>query len=240
MQGWSANQIRGRVGDMLEQVSLTGFVHRRVTDLSGGEQQRVALARTLAPEPRLLMFDEPLGALDRALREDLLGELRSILHQTGIPSIYVTHDQDEAFTIADTVILLHEGHIEQQGPPARVFAEPSSVWVVNFLGLGTILDDCVVRPGGLMESEQGVLRPICSHEHDSGSVVRVLVRPGGAHLTSRMDENVISGIVSDVIFRNESFRVIFESGLYVDLPEKPKVGQLVMVGLPARGVQCLA
>ena len=103
---------------------MSGFENRQVTDLSGGEQQRVALARALAIRPRLLMFDEPLGALDRTLREDLLNELRTILHQTNIPAIYVTHDQEEAFTIADRVLILHDGEIIREGTPAEVWANP--------------------------------------------------------------------------------------------------------------------
>ena len=113
---------------------------RRVTDLSGGEQQRVALARALATRPRLLMFDEPLGALDRTLREDLLNELRPILHHTNIPAIYVTHDQEEAFAIADRVLILHDGRIVAEGTPAEVWANPESAFVAGFLGLGNILE----------------------------------------------------------------------------------------------------
>src|SRR5512141_1249420 len=131
-------EITQRVASSLEMVNLTGFGFRRVTDLSGGEQQRVALARALATRPRLLMFDEPLGALDRTLREDLLHELRSILHQTKIPAIYVTHDQEEAFTIADRVLILHEGSIVREGTPAEVWAKPESAFVAGFLGLGNV------------------------------------------------------------------------------------------------------
>ncbi len=102
-------QIKARVTEVLDKVNLSEFQDRRVTDLSGGEQQRVALARALAPNPHLLMFDEPLGALDRSLRERLMEELRSILHTTGVPAVYVTHDQEEAFTLADRILLLHAG-----------------------------------------------------------------------------------------------------------------------------------
>ena len=119
MRHWSREAIQARLSEVLQLVNLTGFEHRTVTDLSGGEQQRVALARALAPKPRLLMFDEPLGALDRGLRESLLAQLRRILQETRLPSIYVTHDQDEASAIADRVLLLHEGVRESRGPPPR-------------------------------------------------------------------------------------------------------------------------
>jgi len=115
MLGLSRAEKELRVTSVLEKVNLTGFKHRRVTDLSGGEQQRVALARALAPNPHLLMFDEPLGALDRSLREQLLEELRDILRTSGVPAIYVTHDQDEAFKLADRILLLHDGEIVREG-----------------------------------------------------------------------------------------------------------------------------
>ena len=132
MRRMTRDQISQRVASSLEMVNLSGFETRNVTDLSGGEQQRVALARALAPRPRLLMFDEPLGALDRALRENLLNELRSILQQTDIPAIYVTHDQEEAFAIADRVLILHNGDLIREGTPADVWANPGSAWVAEF------------------------------------------------------------------------------------------------------------
>jgi ABC-type Fe3+/spermidine/putrescine transport system ATPase subunit len=137
-------EIDQRVASSLDLVSLAAFGNRKVTDLSGGEQQRVALARALAIHPRLLMFDEPLGALDRALREDLLDQLRMILHQTKIPAIYVTHDQEEAFTIADRVLILHNGKIVRDGTPSDVWAKPESAFVAGFLGLGNLLDGEVI------------------------------------------------------------------------------------------------
>ncbi len=151
-----------------------------MTDLSGGEQQRVALARALATRPRLLMFDEPLGALDRTLREDLLNELRRILHQTNIPAIYVTHDQEEAFTIADRVLILHDGEIIRAGTPADVWANPElSMFVAKFLGLGNVFR---WRNHGKdkrwecwkVESGCGVFTVRCEHKHAKGDNVRFI------------------------------------------------------------------
>ena len=127
--------IRPRVEAMLALVGLEGFGARDVNSLSGGERQRVALARSLAPNPRLLLLDEPLGALDRNLRERLLEELPAILRQVGVTAITVTHDQEEAFALADRVILLHEGRVVQQGTPEAVYAAPANAWVARFLGL---------------------------------------------------------------------------------------------------------
>ena len=133
MRHLEQGEIAQRVANSLKLVNLRNFSNRKVTDLSGGEQQRVALARALAIRPRLLMFDEPLGALDRSLREDLINALRIILHQTKIPAIYVTHDQEEALTIADRVLILHDGQIVRQGAPADVWANPRSTYVAGLL-----------------------------------------------------------------------------------------------------------
>jgi ABC-type Fe3+/spermidine/putrescine transport system ATPase subunit len=131
MQAWTLRQSEARIAEMLELVGLEGYEQRRVYDLSGGEQQRVALARSLAPGPRLLMLDEPLGSLDRALREELMNELRAILKQVGVTSIYVTHDQQEAFAVADRVIVMKRGCIVQQGTPQAVYWRPASAWVAR-------------------------------------------------------------------------------------------------------------
>ena len=178
MQNLPQDEIKLRVTASLEQVNMGGFANRHVTDLSGGEQQRVALARALAPRPRLLMFDEPLGALDRALRDHLLEELRGILHSSGVPAIYVTHDQEEAFAIADRIVLLHDGQIEQEGTPAEVFAHPASGWVAKFLGLGNVIEGKHLG-GRRVETSLGVLEVDCETESKHGGVCGV-VDPAGA------------------------------------------------------------
>src|SRR3990172_2724379 len=136
-------KINSRVAEMLDLVNLQGFEKRKVTDLSGGEQQRVALARALAPQPRLLMFDEPLGALDKSLKEDLLNQLRAILHKTKIPAIYVTHDQDEAFTIADRILLLHDGKIIRDGTPDEVWKNPNSFHASRIFLMGNVIEGVI-------------------------------------------------------------------------------------------------
>jgi ABC-type Fe3+/spermidine/putrescine transport system ATPase subunit len=230
-------EIAGRVANSLEMVNLQDFGLRKVTDLSGGEQQRVALARALATHPRLLMFDEPLGALDRALREDLLGELRRILHRTEIPAIYVTHDQEEAFTLADRVLILHDGAILREGTPADVWGNPGSAFVAKFLGLGNVFEGKVGGKLGLshaegmkegkwkVESGFGVFEVRCAHEHSVGEKVYLLARP----LPAESEPNVIQGIVSDIIFQQDRYKVTFENGLYVYLDEAPKVGETISV-----------
>jgi len=225
-------EINQRVASSLDLVSLTAFGNRKVTDLSGGEQQRVALARALAIHPRLLMFDEPLGALDRALREDLLNQLRMILHQTKIPAIYVTHDQEEAFTIADRVLILHEGKIVRDGTPSEVWTNPESAFVAGFLGLGNLLDGEVVAQNKF-QTEHGVFTVNCEHKYSMGDKVHLLARP----LPAGNEPNFLSGIVADVVFQQDRFKVTLENGLYIYMLEAPKIGQNVSV--PVK-VECLA
>jgi thiamine transport system ATP-binding protein len=134
MQGRARAAIDERSRAALARVGLAGFEHRRVSELSGGEQQRVALARALAPEPRLLMLDEPLGALDRALRDRLVGELRTLFTSLALSVLFVTHDHDEAFALADRVVVMHEGRVAQVGTPAEVWHRPADAFVARFLG----------------------------------------------------------------------------------------------------------
>jgi ABC-type Fe3+/spermidine/putrescine transport system ATPase subunit len=231
-------EIQERVVNVLEMVNLSGFESRQVTDLSGGEQQRVALARALAIRPRLLMFDEPLGALDRTLREDLLNELRRILHHTNIPAIYVTHDQEEAFAIADRVLILQNGHIVREGHPIEVWEHPGSVFVAGFLGLGNIIEGKVKvqqKEGEWkVESRLGLVTVSCAHKHQKGERVHLLVRPLSTDV--KREPNVIEGIVTDVIFQQDRFKVTLENGLYVYLQEAPRVGENIEVRVE---VECL-
>jgi ABC-type Fe3+/spermidine/putrescine transport system ATPase subunit len=233
MQHADGDEIDQRVDESLEQVNLAGFGQRRVTELSGGEQQRVALARALAPRPRLLLFDEPLGALDRTLRDRLLAELRGILHVTGIPAIYVTHDQEEAVTIADRILLLYEGQIVQAGVPRDMYAHPASAWVARFLGLGNVLEGTILA-NGRVETKVGELKVACTHGHAVEAGVELLIRPDGAK-TGR-DGSKLKGRVSDVVFHQNHFRVLLENGLYFYLSEAPQVGDEVELSVT---VECL-
>jgi len=239
MQNLPRPEIEQRVREAVAQVNLTGFEKRGVSDLSGGEQQRVALARALAPRPRLLMLDEPLGALDRALRERLQGELRGILHATGVPAIYVTHDQEEAFAIADRVLLLHEGEIVRDGSPAEVWNEPGSAWEARFLGLGNVVEGVVRFEVGKLkvETSAGVFELGCGHVHQAGEKVNLLLRPSGVRLAA--DGN-LRGVVADVLFHQDQFKVTLESGLYFYLPEAPPVGGEIRLRVLQSGIQCLA
>ena len=232
----SKTDIERRVADALETVNLRGFESRRVTDLSGGEQQRVALARALAPRPRLLMFDEPLGALDRSLKEELLHELRAILHRTNIPAIYVTHDQEEAFAIADRILLLHEGVILREGAPAEVWNDPQSAWTARFLNVGNVVEGKFRIQNsefgiGEVETSFGIFEIQCKHGHAGGDDIALLLKQvkdeGGAKIKAE---------VEDVLFNRDQFRVTLRGGLTVNLSTAPKVGSEISV---AFAVECL-
>jgi spermidine/putrescine transport system ATP-binding protein len=247
MQRLPRPEIDRRVHEALEQVNMLAFANRRVTDLSGGEQQRVALARALTPRPRLLMLDEPLGALDRTLREQLTEELHQLLHATGIPAIYVTHDQEEAFAIADRLILLHNGQVAQKGPAPEVYARPASAWVARFLGLTNLVPGEIVSANPLeILTALGRLRAAdCALPGTaSGGQVTLLLRPSGARVHPQNGQsNILRGQVADVIYRMEGYRVSvrFDIDLLLQfyLDEAVQIGQPLTLYLSPESVYCL-
>lgn len=199
--------IAHRVEAMLSLVGLAGFGDRDVNSLSGGERQRVALARSLAPNPRLLLLDEPLGALDRNLRERLLEELPVILRQVGVTAITVTHDQEEAFALADRVILLHEGRVVQEGTPEAVYAAPANTWAARFLGLQNLLPARVLEPG-LVETPLGALMTAAVLPAP-GAQGTLLVQPWGI----RPAENgVLRGRIIKRTFHGSYYRLELDCG----------------------------
>ncbi len=179
MRGTGRAEAERRVAELLELVGLPGAQKRSVGALSGGEQQRVALARALAPEPRLLMLDEPLGQLDRSLRERLVGELRDLFGRLGTTVLAVTHDQGEAFALADRVVVMRDGRIAQAGTPLEVWRRPASEFVARFLGFDNVVE-ATVR-GGCAETVWGEV-PVPPGTAEGAC--RVLVRPGGVRLVS--------------------------------------------------------
>ena len=226
MQGWDRTQIARRVGEMLELVGLRGYERRRVFELSGGEQQRVALARSLAPQPRLLMLDEPLGSLDRVLREQLLEELRQILSQVGVTTIYVTHDQQEAFALADRVVILRAGQVVQEGKPEEVYCHPNDLFVARFLGLSNLVPGLVVG-SGQVETALGTLTVLDASDCIPGKRVTVLIRPEAAVLAAdELAPNMVRGRVLDRSFRGSQYRVRVACGDEVTLDlEVQSLGQ---------------
>jgi thiamine transport system ATP-binding protein len=155
MQDLAADAIRTRVAEMLDLVGLPGYENRSISTLSGGEQQRTALARTLAPDPRLILLDEPLGALDRSLREHLLVEMHSIFAAVHATVLYVTHDREEAFTIADQVAIIRDGHIVADDTPENLWNQPPDGWTARFIGLENLLPVSSLSSLGLTAPSAG-------------------------------------------------------------------------------------
>jgi ABC-type Fe3+/spermidine/putrescine transport system ATPase subunit len=228
MRKLPAPEINLRVTSLLKKMDLAGFEKRKVTDLSGGEQQRVALARALATRPRLLMFDEPLGALDRSLKEGLLKELRSILRKAGIPAIYVTHDQDEAFTLADRILLLHEGKIIRAGTPAEIWSNPGSAWAARFLNAGNVIEGAFVSPDKI-KTAVGVFPLKCRHKHSKGQRISLLLKQ-----SNEIGEEELRLKVEDVLFKHDQFEVRLRGGIIVHLKDAPKTGQTIRVRVRVR------
>ena len=200
----SPKQIRRRVVEMLHLVGLEGFELRDVNRLSGGECQRVALARSLASEPRLLMLDEPLGSLDRALRERLLVDLYRIIKQIGVTTLYVTHDHAEAFTVADLVAVMNNGRVAQVDKPETLYRHPANEYVARFLGFRNLVEGVVAESKGI-DSVIGRLYPQ-KIQVSPGTRVTVLIRPEGARIIDAGQavdptETTISGTVKERLFK---------------------------------------
>ncbi|MEU7062993.1 ABC transporter ATP-binding protein [Streptomyces sp. NPDC053429] len=210
-----------RVAELLELVGLPGAQGRAVASLSGGEQQRVALARALAPSPRLLMLDEPLGQLDRGLRERLVVELRGLFARLGTTVLAVTHDQGEAFALADRVVVMRDGRIAQAGTPLEVWQRPASEFVARFLGFENVVPAVVA--GGVADTEWGKV-PVPAGAPEGPQ--RVLVRPAGVTLGA-------DGLRCEVLSR--TFR-----GTHVALLLRPEAGPVLeaecgLAGAPGVG-----
>jgi ABC-type Fe3+/spermidine/putrescine transport system ATPase subunit len=263
MAGLDKAAIQRRVTEMLDLVGLAGYDMRRVHELSGGQQQRVALARSLAPRPALLLLDEPLGSLDRALREELMGELRRILQQApagsngsnGVTSIYVTHDQQEAFAIADRVVVMNAGRIEQVGPPLVVYRQPANPFVARFLGMHNLLPGQVtaVAPDLWVATPLGNLRcGRCPAGFVVGDRAVMLIPPDAASMappTAQEAQNRVHGQLLEVSFRGSQVKVTLGyapgARLVFELPGSaadalPQPGEPLSLALDPDGLSLLA
>ncbi len=207
LKGKSEKEVKKTVHEMLAMVNLTGFSHRGVGQLSGGQQQRVAIARALANEPKVLLLDEPLGALDLKLRKDMQVELKKIQQQTGITFLFVTHDQEEALSMSDTVVVMDKGAIQQIGTPTDIYNEPQNAFVADFIGESNILDGVMLedywvkfagRKFRCLDSGFGANAP-----------VDVVIRPEDIDVTEP-DSTHITGEVTSVTFKGVHYEIIVD------------------------------
>lgn len=207
VHGKSEREIKSKVSEMLGMVNLQGFEHRGVNQLSGGQQQRVAIARALANGPKVLLLDEPLGALDMKLRKDMQNELKKIQEQTGITFLFVTHDQEEALSMSDEVVVMDKGAIQQIGTPLDIYNEPKNAFVADFIGESNILDGRM-REDYLVEFSGRKFR--CEDKgFRADEPVDVVIRPEDIGIIPP-DENHLSGIVQNVTFKGVFYEVIVD------------------------------
>ena len=200
-------EIKTRVSEMLAMVALSGFENKSVSTLSGGQQQRVAIARALVSHPRVLLLDEPLGALDLKLRKDMQNELKTIQQAIGITFIYVTHDQEEALSMSDTIVVMADGEIQQIGTPTDIYNEPKNAFVADFIGESNIID-------GVMLEDKKV--KLAAHVFDCvdggyehGEPVDVVIRPEDVDVVAP-EKGMLTGKVTSVTFKGVHYEIIVD------------------------------
>lgn len=231
-------EIRKKVKKVLDMVDLEGFENRKISTLSGGQQQRIAIARALVNEPEILMLDEPLGALDLKMRQEMQLELKHMHDELGITFIYVTHDQEEALTMSDKIVVLSEGRIQQIGTPEDIYNEPQNAFVADFVGESNIFK-------GIMTGHMKVR--FCGGEFmgmddvAEGTLVDVVVRPEDVIIT-KPEDGIIEGEVVSVIFKGMHYEVTVESGKYEMVIRTTKcysVGERIGMKLEPDGIHIM-
>ena len=207
MQKLPEAEIKERVMEMLETVSLKGFEHRRPEALSGGQQQRVAIARALVNRPKVLLLDEPLAALDLKLRKDMQIELKRIQQQVGITFIYVTHDQEEALTMSDTIVVMDKGSIQQIGTPEDIYNEPNNAFVADFIGESNIIDG--IMPEDNVVQMYGRRFPCLDGGFAPNEAVDVVIRPEDIDIVP-VEQGQLTGTVTSVTFKGMQYDIIVD------------------------------
>ena len=220
-------EIKSRVLEMLEIVGLRDFARRDTTTLSGGQQQRVAIARALVNHPKVLLLDEPLGALDLKLRKEMQTELKRIQQALNITFIYVTHDQEEALTMSDTVVVMKGGVIQQIGTPQDIYNEPVNAFVADFIGESNILDGIMVRD--FLVEFSGVQFSCVDKDFAPNELVNVVIRPEDIEVVPAI-QGRLSGVVKSVVFKGVHYEITVEQGGFdwiIHSTQKQNVGELI-------------
>ncbi len=237
--------VERRVSETLAAVDLEGFERRRIGEISGGQQQRVAVARALAPRPRVLLLDEPLSNLDPTLRERTRRELKRIIRRVGITTIFVTHEQEEAFDLGDRVAVINTGRLEQVGPPEALYEEPASRFVATFIGRSSVLAGTWTDGGGVRLAQGRVWRASGGEGLMEGAEVELVVRPEGVRLTAVGSPDSLAGEVAGRRYagRVALFDVALDGGGSVEVvgtPEAARPGDKVFVGPDPAGPRARA
>ncbi len=202
-------EIKKRVTEMLKMVALSGFENKSVSTLSGGQQQRVAIARALISHPKVLLLDEPLGALDLKLRKDMQNELKSIQQEIGITFIYVTHDQEEALSMSDTIVVMADGEIQQIGTPTDIYNEPKNAFVADFIGESNIVDGVMLEDKRVKFSSH--IFECVDGGFDKNEPVDVVVRPEDVDVVAP-EKGMLTGTVTSVTFKGVHYEIIVDIG----------------------------
>lgn len=220
-------EVRKTVAEMLELVNLKGFEKRSIDSLSGGQQQRVAIARALANNPHVLLLDEPLGALDLKLRKDMQSELKAIQKRLGITFIYVTHDQEEALSMSDTVVVMDKGKIQQIGTPEDIYNEPVNAFVADFIGESNIVDARMIKD--YVVSFGGVTFECLDSGFGENAFVEAVVRPEDIKIVEPGAKASLTGKITSVTFKGVHFEILVDVGGFIWMiqttEENHKVGE---------------
>ena len=223
----SEDEIKKSVKEMLSLVNLEGFEKRRINTLSGGQQQRVAIARAIANKPKVLLLDEPLAALDLKLRKDMQKELRNIQRQLGITFLFVTHDQEEALTLSDRVVVMDKGKIQQVGTPQDIYNEPQNAFVADFIGESNILDGVMLKDFSVNFSGQTF---VCLDKgFEENEPIDAVVRPEDVDIVEK-SKGMLTGTVTSVDFLGVHYEIIVDIGGFkwmIQTTDEHKVGEEV-------------
>jgi spermidine/putrescine transport system ATP-binding protein len=231
-------EIVKKVKKALEMVDLEGFEHRKISTLSGGQQQRIAIARAIVNEPEILLLDEPLGALDLKMRKEMQLELKNMHEKLGITFIYVTHDQEEALTMSDKIVVMSEGRIQQVGTPEDIYNEPKNAFVADFIGDSNIF-------GGIMTGKCRVrfcgTEFECVDDVEDGTMIDAVVRPEDVIVTTPQ-EGAIKGTVTSVVFKGVHYEITVLSGkneIVIQSTRKAEVDSVVGLNIEPEGIHIM-
>ncbi len=233
-------EIRKTVAEMLELVNLKGFEKRSIDSLSGGQQQRVAIARALANKPHVLLLDEPLGALDLKLRKDMQKELKAIQKRLGITFIYVTHDQEEALSMSDRVVVMDKGKIQQIGTPEDIYNEPVNAFVADFIGESNIVDAVMIKD--YLVSFAGVTFECLDSGFEPNEVTEAVIRPEDITFCEIGKKDSLTGVVTDVVFKGTFYETFVDVKGFIWLvqtTEYHKIGEKVAMYIDADSIHVM-